>query len=65
MVLRCARAKRARELRYEVIRHRFTHVRNDRVKAMSRGLSERKQLTVPACPAVETSYSVHIEIQLF
>ena len=32
---------------------------------MSRGLSERKQLTVPACPAVETSYSVRIEIQLF
>ena len=34
-------------------------------KAMSRGVSERKQLIEPACPAVETFYSVHIEIQLF
>lgn len=45
---------------YEVIRHLFTHGRNDGVKGMSRGLSERKQLIEPACPAVETVYSVHI-----
>ena len=47
---------------YEVIRHLFTHGRNDGVKGMSRGLSERKQLIERgACSAGETVYSVHIK----
>ena len=50
---------------YEIIRHLFTHVRNDGVKAMSRGLSERKQLIERgACSAGETVYSVHIKYNL-
>ena len=46
--------------------HLFTHVRNDGVKAMSRGLSDRKQLIERgACSAGETCLFRPHKIQLF
>ena len=65
IILRWHRARQSRGSRAHVNKGKPAGTKRPAVKGMSRGLSERKQLIEPACPAIKTVYSIHIEIQLF